>query len=96
MNVLCEEQTYFRKGYSTMDHVLVSNSKQIYICIEVNIYFVHPLAIGKHLALVNRLALWNKLLQQNINLEKCMVVLSFVLGKLTNCQIIYITMLEFA
>ena len=70
MNVLCDEQTYFRKGYSTMDHVLVSNSKPVYICIEVNIYFVHPLTIGKHLALVNRLALWNKLLQQNINLGK--------------------------
>lgn len=59
MNFVCEGQAGFRKGYSTMDHILILNVLLICICIQ-----------RKAFGSVSRLALLQKLLQQNIN-EKC-------------------------
>ena len=67
MNVLCEEQAGFRKGYSTKDHVFnlkcladlyLHRSKRLFCAF---IYY------RKAFNSVNRLALWQKILQQNEN-----------------------------
>ena len=39
MNLLCEEQAWFRKVYSTIDHILILNALLICICIE-NTHFL--------------------------------------------------------
>lgn len=67
MSLLCEEQTGFRKGYSTMDHTFnlkclmdlyLHRNKQLF-CAFID--------YKKAFDSVNRTALWQKLLQQNIN-----------------------------
>lgn len=67
MNLLCEEQAGFRKGYSTMDHVF--NLKclvDLYLHRSKNLFCAF-IDYKKAFDSVNRLALWQKLLQQNIN-----------------------------
>ena len=67
MDVLCEEQAGFRKGYSTTDHIFILK------CL-VDLYLhrykhLHCAFIDYRKAFdsVNRTALWQNLLQQNID-----------------------------
>ena len=67
MNLLCEEQAGFRKGYNTIDHIFnlkclvdmyLHRKKQLF-CAFID--------YRKAFDSVNRIALWQKLIQQNIN-----------------------------
>ena len=67
MNLLCEEQAGFRKGYSTMNHVFnLKYLVDLYMHLSKNLYCAF---IDYRTAFdsVNRIAMWQKLLQQNIN-----------------------------
>ena len=71
-NVLCKEQAGFRKGYSTMDHVF--NLK----CLA-DLYLHRSCAVinyRKSFDSVNRLALWQKILQQNVNGKMLKIIYS--------------------
>ena len=68
MNLLCEEQAGFRKGYSTIDHIF--NLKclvDLYLHRKKKQLFCAFIDYRKAFDSVNRIALWQKLIQQNIN-----------------------------
>lgn len=67
MNVLCEEQAGFRKGYSTMDHVFNLKCLADLYLHRSKCPFCAFIDDIKAFDSVNRLALWQKLLQQNVN-----------------------------
>ena len=75
MNLLCEEQAEFRKGYSTIDHMF--NLKCL---VDLNLHrkkkqlFCAFISYRKAFDSVNRIALWQKLIQQNINGKMLRVV----------------------
>ena len=76
MNVLCEEQAGFRKGYSTMDHVF--NLKclvDLYLHRNKHLFCAF-IDYRKAFDSVNRLALWQKLLQQNVNGKMLKIIYS--------------------
>ena len=76
MNVLCEEQAGFRKGYSTMDHIF--NLKclvDLYLHRNKHLFCAF-IDYRKAFDSVNRLALWQKLLQQNINGKMLKIIYS--------------------
>ena len=67
MNVLCEEKAGFRKGYSTMDHVFnLKCLADLYLHRSKRLFCAF-IDYRKAFDSVNRLALWQKLLQQNVN-----------------------------
>ena len=76
MNVLCEEQAGFRKGYSTMDHVFnLKCLADLYLHRSKRLFSAF-IDYRKTLDSVNRLDLWQKLLQQNVNGKMLKIIYS--------------------
>ena len=73
-NILCEEQAGFRKGYSTVDHIFsLKMIVDFYLTKKKKMYCAF-IDYKKAFDSVNRLALWRKLLNNNID-GKCLRII---------------------
>jgi len=73
-NILCEEQAGFREGYSTIDHIFSLKLIVDFYLNEKKKLFCAFIDYKKAFDSVNRLALWHKLLNNNID-GKCLKII---------------------
>ena len=74
MNVSCEEQASFRKGYSTMDHVFnIKCLADLYLQRSKHLFCAY-IDYRKAFETVKRLALWQKLLLKNVNCKMLKII----------------------
>lgn len=83
-NILCEEQAGFRKGYSTIDHIFsLKLIIDFYLAKKKNLFCAF-IDYKKAFDSVNRLALWRKLLSNNID-GKCLKIIYNMYSSAKSC-----------
>ena len=83
-NVLCEEQAGFRKHYSTVDHVFTLKMLIDFYMLKGKKLYCAFIDYKKAFDCVNRAALWQKLLEQNID-GKCIRIIHDMYVKAKSC-----------